>query len=508
MVAILHRELRIASRRKWTFLGRVVTSGLAFVFGLFLILAGSVRSGADGSGLFSTLVFLSFWFCLIQGVRRASGSIADEKRDGTLGLLFLTDLKPRDIVLAKLSAAAIPLIQPLLSFVPVLAISLLLGGITGGEVFRAFLVLATVLVYSISVGLLVSSFSRASESAGHGTLIFLILAVLIPPLFHVSSPSFTFSAKHFTPLTAYNTIPDPGYRVNGSDFWWSLLIANLLSVTFILLAAYFLPRRWEGRQVITQNVKGPNPRKSRRIAERRAAILDRNPGEWLAVRHSIGKFEKVFFTFFTLGLAVAAPIVARAVNDIGAGMSVLSIAALVLVIRLASQASYPLADARRSGAIEMLGTTPLNPGCLITGQIASLRNQFIPLLGLLLIASVFCAMQEGLQLTTIGLFGILGLYWGIILLIMVTVVAVGMWMGLRAKSPNIAFFKTIVFTLLVPLPILCFPFAVPIYHIVLLLIAGAQLTGRDLERLVRGEKRPIEYTPVEPVVAAPPIIRQ
>jgi hypothetical protein len=155
----------------------------------------------------------------------------------------------------------------------------------------------------------------------------------------------------------------------------------------------------------------------------------------------------------------------------------------------------------------MLGTTPLNPRCLITGQIASLRNQFLPLLGLLLIASVFCITYEGLRLTTIGFFAMLGIYWGVVLLVMVTVAAVGMWLGLREKSPNIAFFKTIVLTLLLPLPLLCFAVAVPIYHIILLLIACAQLTGRDLERLVRGEKRPIEYTPVEPIVAAPPIIR-
>src|SRR5688572_18244862 len=120
MVSILHREMRIASRRKWTFRSRVLTSVLAFVSGFFLVLVSAVHPGMTGNYLFTTLIFFSFWFCLIQGVRRSAGSIADEKRDGTLGLLFLTDLRPIDIVLGKLFSAAIPLIQPLLAFVPVL----------------------------------------------------------------------------------------------------------------------------------------------------------------------------------------------------------------------------------------------------------------------------------------------------------------------------------------------------------------------------------------------------
>src|SRR5688572_21968115 len=137
MVSILHREMRIASRRKWTFRNRVMTSAGAFVVGALLTLISTVQPAMTGGYMFKTMMFFSFWFCVIQGVRHASGSIADEKRDGTLGLLFLTDLRPIDIVSGKLFSAAIPLIQPLLAFVPVLSISVLLGGTTGGEIFRA-----------------------------------------------------------------------------------------------------------------------------------------------------------------------------------------------------------------------------------------------------------------------------------------------------------------------------------------------------------------------------------
>ncbi|HUS36369.1 MAG TPA: hypothetical protein VM680_13540 [Verrucomicrobiae bacterium] len=497
MVSILHREMRIASRRPWTFRSRVITSALAFVCGVVLALAGSTGR-VRGDGLFSTLVFFSFWFALIQGVRRAAGSIADEKREGTLGLLFLTDLRAIDIVLGKLFAAAIPLTQPLLAFVPVLSISMLLGGTTAGEVLRAALVLGSALLYSISIGLVVSSFSRRSERTGYGTLVLIIVGVLAPRPWN--------STHLATPLTAYLTIPDPGYRVSGADFWWSLLITNLLSALFLFAAAFFLPRRWEDREIITPPAKTAQRQLSKATAARRATILDRNPGEWLAVRHSIGTFEKLFFNGFTLLLAVAAPIAGIASRETGAGMLVIGVAAIVLVLRLASQASYPLAEARRSGAIEMLSTTPLNPKCLITGQVASLRKQFLPLAALLFAASAFCFEWRIGSAETAGNITIILMFWLVAAIVAIEVAALGMWMGLREKSPNAAFFKTLLFSV-APLIVFCLWPLLLIYYVILLTVTMGHLTGKSLERLISGEKRDIEMTPVAPIIPAPPIIK-
>src|ERR1041385_7277812 len=80
MLSILERELRVASRRRWTFWSRVVTSVVAFASGFFLVLVASFQM-VNGQYLFNALVFVSFWICLIQGVRRAAASISDEKRD-------------------------------------------------------------------------------------------------------------------------------------------------------------------------------------------------------------------------------------------------------------------------------------------------------------------------------------------------------------------------------------------------------------------------------------------
>src|SRR5690349_3591857 len=116
--------MRVGSRRRWMFWSRVITTGLGFLIAMALI---AFAEGTSGAGwLFSFLTFCAFWFSLLQGVRLAAGNIADEKREGTLGLLFLTDLKPWEIILGKLAAVAIPLIQPFLSFLPALTITILL----------------------------------------------------------------------------------------------------------------------------------------------------------------------------------------------------------------------------------------------------------------------------------------------------------------------------------------------------------------------------------------------
>src|SRR5205807_6791914 len=97
------------------------------------------------------------------------------------------------------------------------------------------------------------------------------------------------------------------------------------------------------------------------------------------------------------------------------------------------------------------------------------------------------------------------IFWGALTLVTSTVASFGMWMGLREKSPNAAFFKTMAVTIL---PLLfggCIWFLLPIAYIILLLVSISQLTGRDLWRLVRNEKKMAELTPVTPIVPAPPV---
>ena len=467
----------IASRKPWTFRLRLIVTIIGFFISAFMVAAMS-----PGAWMFQGLTFCSFFFCLLQGVRLASGSISDEKREGTLGLLFLTTLRPIDIVAGKLFAILIPLLQPLLAFLPVLAISILQGGVTGGEIVRAALVLLSVLLYSISMGLFVSAASRREEETGNATILALLAAVFIPYLF---SFGFLHPLAYLSPWTAFKAIPDPGYRHAADDFAISLAVTNGLSALCLFGAAWFLPRRWEQHKAVAVE-KVVRERPSQFSREEKARIMDRNPGEWLAMRYAMGRTEQWGMNLIALALVIAAAFVSNQAFQflpvfLGFGLC-------LFCVRLASQASFPLANARHSGAVEMLLSTPLRPRTLVDGQKAALRKQFrLPCF--ILLAGSLLVFAEGNQSRGGPAFGtkLLGLLImdTVLVVAIYTVAVVGMWSGLREKSPNAAFFKTILWLLLVPGATSCFcPFIGPIVWIVLFLIANNGLSDKGLARLL------------------------
>ena len=71
---------------------------------------------------------------MLTGVRYTSDCLSEERREGTLGLLFLTDLNGWDIVAGKIAGRALRAVYNLLAVFPILALTLFLGGVTGEEV--------------------------------------------------------------------------------------------------------------------------------------------------------------------------------------------------------------------------------------------------------------------------------------------------------------------------------------------------------------------------------------
>ena len=112
----------------------------------------------------------AFILCLLTGVLLTSDCLSQEKRDGTLGLLFLTDLKGYDVVLGKFIATSLNAFYGLLALLPVMALPLLLGGVTGAEFWRTALALVNALFFSLAPGICVSAFSRVSDRAVRNAL--------------------------------------------------------------------------------------------------------------------------------------------------------------------------------------------------------------------------------------------------------------------------------------------------------------------------------------------------
>ncbi|HXI53746.1 MAG TPA: hypothetical protein VNH84_19665, partial [Candidatus Saccharimonadales bacterium] len=127
---IVWRELLLASRRSATYWARFLTVLAGMIPTAFVLIGALPVSSSSQLGieLFYMLSFLSFLVALVGPVRLPADSLSSEKREGTLGFLFLTDLKAYDVVLGKLAASSLGGLYALLALIPILAIPILYGG--------------------------------------------------------------------------------------------------------------------------------------------------------------------------------------------------------------------------------------------------------------------------------------------------------------------------------------------------------------------------------------------
>src|SRR5215471_7377592 len=180
---IVDRELRAAARRRGTFRLRwlVVLIGIIMAFGALFFLAVGAGPKNVGGPLFEVLTICAFFLCPLLGVSLTADSLSEEKREGTLGLLFLTDLKGYDVVLGKFAASSLNAFYGLFALLPILALPLLLGGVTGGQFLRVSLVLVNGLFFCLAAGIFISSLVRESRAAIAGTFWLLLLVTAVFP---------------------------------------------------------------------------------------------------------------------------------------------------------------------------------------------------------------------------------------------------------------------------------------------------------------------------------------
>src|SRR5688572_12138726 len=124
---IARRELLVLSRAAGTWQHRFVASVAVFGFGIvFALIYHYAGQRALGQAMHFLGGGLSL-MCLFTGVALTADSIAAEKREGTLGLLFLTNLSSFEIVLGKLVAYAVQGFYTVLCALPLLSMTMIFG---------------------------------------------------------------------------------------------------------------------------------------------------------------------------------------------------------------------------------------------------------------------------------------------------------------------------------------------------------------------------------------------
>ncbi|MBI3849395.1 MAG: ABC transporter permease subunit [Verrucomicrobia bacterium] len=384
---IVERELRVAARKRSTFWLRVVAALVALVIGGgFLILStftGSVFGAASlGKGLFATLTWLSLAVALSAGLFFTSDCLSEEKRDGTLGFLFLTDLRGYDVVLGKLLATSLRGFYALLAVFPILAITLLMGGVTGGQFWMTLLALVNALFVSLAAGMFVSAISRYSQRALAATLFLLFVIVTVGPA--IDGTFAAIKGRAFNPVLSLTSSGYLFVSAGGSGqspFWLGLVANQAVAWTLFGLSSVLLPRTWQERARKISAVKANwsyawkfGGAKSRRVFRRK--LIEPNPVLWLACRERWQSWALWMLTILIAGGFVAT--FASKHRELLAMIwsSCAGLLTLVLYLGTASQAGRFFVEARRSGLIELLLATPLTSKQIVQGQGRALLRMF------------------------------------------------------------------------------------------------------------------------------------
>jgi ABC-type Na+ efflux pump permease subunit len=474
---IVERELRVAARRSQIYRARFVMATIAILFCGWQLLTfsqGMVAPGSEGQSLFRTLSALAFIYSLFVGTQVTADCLSAEKREGTLGLLFLTDLKGYDVILGKLVASSINSFYGLIAILPLLALPLLLGGITATDFWRMVLVLLNTLFFSLAIGMLVSTVSRHERKAMMATFL-AVLLITIGPLWGIYLLGEVFGLSSDFDLLLMVAVFTPAYPFffvlfkSGPfafpivSFWWSLVIIHLVSWFLLFRASSILPRVWSDK---TPNktilrwrerchlwVYGDSARRK----AFRTHLLEVNPFLWLAGRDRLKPryawgFLAAMFLVWLGGYWSHGDIMLERYML----LSTLFLWHTFFKIWMISEACSRLVEDRRAGALELLLSTALSVSDILRGQWLALRRQFLKPVLALLAFDLLLLWFESSNLSTDQRYTrsdfVVILLAGAVMLVadLCTLTAVGMWQGVLTQNTNRAIAVTAFRVLVLP----------------------------------------------------------
>jgi hypothetical protein len=310
--------------------------------------------------------------------------VSSERRSGTLDLLLATRLSRMEIILGKLGSVGVSGACALLAFVPILTVPLLVGGVTGAEALRKCMVLGNTLFLGLCAGLWASSSQRERSRAARSALL-LMLSIVLGPFLVMRL--FGFSQQwipgSFSPLVTMDLAADSGYKAGALPFWCSLAIGQCMGWALL----YWASRRLD-REVLEEPPPAPQLYE-RRLENTVAAQIGTgqlqshgNPIEWLTWRQY--RLSALFWTIALFSLAFEGMMWLGAIQ---AGRSAFAefamtawplgvVAGLLGGSLVAWFSSRFLLQARRSGELELLVTTPEGGRWLVEAQWKFLRRLF------------------------------------------------------------------------------------------------------------------------------------
>jgi ABC-type transport system involved in multi-copper enzyme maturation permease subunit len=398
VLPVITRELRAQSRQPFTYWLRAL-GVVALLGGAILFINERLFEANLGGALFGLMHLLGYcaiWFLVPLGV---ADCISRERREGTLGLLFLTPLKPPHIVIAKSIAHGLRALTLVIAIVPALTIPFLLGGVIWQQALVSAVVNLSAVCWCLAAALAASSLAR---NAGLAMALAMVLAF-------GGFLFFPWTVGAILGLNSQNTWTNEysqsvydffvGFAVVGmsSGQWGSLftmfkapqifgalsmavVISGAALVLAVIFAADRIRRSWrdeppsarvqQAQKVFCEPVLGV--KFLRGWMQRK---LERNPIGWLEQRRWSGRL--VTWAWFAIIISVYSAVLTDRNFFRGYG-DIQYLIGWLLAVSMAVSAAGSFRRERETGVLELLLVSPLSTRQIISGRLWGLWGQFFP----------------------------------------------------------------------------------------------------------------------------------
>jgi ABC-type transport system involved in multi-copper enzyme maturation permease subunit len=380
--------------------------------------------GAALFGKINLFIFAAIWIFVPLATADA---VSRERREGTLPLLYLTELRSPGIIVGKTFVHLLRAFTLFATVVPWLMLSLVFGGVEMGDVWMALMLDFSSVLLALAAGLLASTIPRDwLKSVMLAELFALILLLMLlwadgwvlsaaaqitftgggmisgsPP--YILRPYGAGMLAHIGQLIEYATNGSFGdfhswygydssvpawqelqarLSPGGLHFWRWGTVGLLCGAGLILLAAIRLAARrvessWRDApstaSASTMRQKFIAPRfQVRWLNQRLSRSLSANPVGWLHHYSPSARLVKWGWCLFVVLIEIILSTDSRDLYLAQVGVG------LVLLLGLTFSATGSFRNELETGAFELLLVTPLRERQIIMGRVRGLWQQFLP----------------------------------------------------------------------------------------------------------------------------------
>jgi len=466
LLPVIARELRAQARQRFTFALRELGVLGLVACGFFFAADSPLPQNIIGLRLFHYMHLTLFFTIWVLVPFSAADCISRERREGTLGLLFLTPLKATDIVIAKSVAHGLRAVTLLVAILPVLTIPFLMGGVNWRLATLSALTNFSAVCWALAAAIVASSGTRSGLKALVRAVVFSLCAMIafmfttgvlfvlqrgwgtsnlishLDEIFVVGATIVGASNGGLPQLFA------SAGRLPAFPFLPAMFEVAIISLLVLLLAVCFaawrIRRTWreEPAPLWVQSMQRAfcTPVIWKTFFQRwMRRLLDRNPIGWLEQRTWTGRL--VTWSWFAIIISMYSAVLSD--NNFFRKSSVMQTTmAWLLMGSIGAAVAGSFRRERESGVLELLLVTPMTTVQIIGGRLRGLWGQFLPAVAVLLLIWGYFAKIFGDWDEFPKIFFFTGTF--------LTLPIIGLYFSVSSRSFIGAFLLTLIFSLFLP----------------------------------------------------------